>query len=320
MSRVLILRALLAVAVSLSLISNAEARRWRLWHFHVFFGHGYSVHSSDQDRPARIDTALEMAGARSQGGAAFGAAIHQVLRGCLEQATDFRRWPFDEITRIVAPDDVQRSALEALRASAAAGAERLSADCPQDDPAPPWARAEAVERAIDTATSALVAVESPMQEFYAILDDEQKARLLRDMMLSHSQAREGDRTAERSERRSRRRGDSDVGGEAKLWAGICERLNAALRGWPTREIERGVRLSEPQRVAFYKLVNSSLPVADALATGCPAETALTPPGRITQTRARLAAVRQAITAIWPAFTEFYEALDHGQKVRFAGMR
>ena len=208
----------------------------------------------------------------------------------------------------------------ALRASAAAGAERLSADCPQDDPAPPWARAEAVERAIDTATSALVAVESPMQEFYAILDDEQKVRLLRDMMLSHSQAREGDRTAERSERRSRRRGDSDVGGEAKLWAGICERLNAALRGWPTREIERSVRLSEPQRVAFYKLVNSSLPVADALATGCPAETALTPPGRITQTRARLAAVRQAITAIWPAFTEFYEALDHGQKVRFAGMR
>jgi hypothetical protein len=37
MSRVLILRALLAVAVSLSLISNAEAQRWRLWHFHVFF-------------------------------------------------------------------------------------------------------------------------------------------------------------------------------------------------------------------------------------------------------------------------------------------
>src|SRR5262249_24934157 len=85
MSRVLILRALLAVAVSLSLISNAEARRWRLWPLHVFFGHGYSVHSSDQDRPARIDTALEMARARSQGGAAFGAAIHQVLRGCLEQ-------------------------------------------------------------------------------------------------------------------------------------------------------------------------------------------------------------------------------------------
>jgi hypothetical protein len=37
-------------------------------------------------------------------------------------------------------------------------------------------------------------------------------------------------------------------------------------------------------------------------------------------RARLSAVRQATTAIRPAFTQFYETLDQGQKVQFAGMR
>jgi hypothetical protein len=37
-------------------------------------------------------------------------------------------------------------------------------------------------------------------------------------------------------------------------------------------------------------------------------------------RARLAAVRQATAAIRPALTQFYETLDQGQKVQFAGMR
>src|SRR5262252_5628988 len=36
-------------------------------------------------------------------------------------------------------------------------------------------------------------------------------------------------------------------------------------------------------------------------------------------RARLAAERAAAAAIRPALTRFYEALDQGQKVRFAGM-
>jgi len=106
---------------------------------------------------------------------------------------------------------------------------------------------------------------------------------------------------------------------ANTWSSACEDLTSALRNWPVREIERGVRLSEPQRVAFYELVTSSLKAADTLAGACPAETALTPVGRMASLRARLAAVRAATAAIRPALTRFYEALDQGQKVRFAGM-
>jgi hypothetical protein len=36
-------------------------------------------------------------------------------------------------------------------------------------------------------------------------------------------------------------------------------------------------------------------------------------------RARLAAVKAATAAIRPALARFYDALDEGQKVRFAGM-
>src|SRR6516164_1172468 len=316
-SRSAALHVLLVLTLSACLVSSsAEARRWHWRHFYRVYDYGYVVRPGDDGRRDRLSE--EIARARTGGG--FGAVIDRLIRGCVQQAAEFQNLPFDEITRIVAPDDTQRGALESLRASATAGAARVAAQCPQDEPAPPSARLEAVEQAIDTATATFAAIDPPLRAFYAALDDEQKARLLRDLTLSRSQAREGDRAAERFERRGRWQGVSGAArdGEANAWTDICERLTAALRGWPIHEIERRVGLSQPQRVAFYELVSASLKVADTLAGACPAETALTPPARLALLRARLAAVRQATVAIRPALTQFYEALDQGQKVQFAG--
>jgi hypothetical protein len=122
--------------------------------------------------------------------------------------------------------------------------------------------------------------------------------------------------------RERRRGEGDRErgrAAAASWHQVCEHLTVALRGWPIREIERGVRLSESQRVSFYELVTASLKAADTLASACPPETALTPAGRMDTMRKRLAAVRDATAAIRPALLRFYGALDQGQKVRFAEM-
>src|SRR5262249_4675596 len=83
-----------------------------------------------------------------------------------------------------------------------------------------------------------------------------------------------------------------------------EELAGVLRGWPVREIERDVRLSSPQRVAFYELVTASLKAADTLGGACPAESALTPVGRMDAMRKRLAAVRAATAAIRPALAHF----------------
>jgi len=320
-SRTGFLQVLFILALSMCLVSSsAEARKWRWRHFYGAYGYGYMLpHGDDswRDRFPEVEAARAMTG-----GGGFGAVIDRLIRGCIQEAAGLQNLPFDEIRRIVAPDDAQRGALEALRASATAAAERVSAQCPHDEPAPPRARLEAAEQAIDTATATFAAVDPPLRAFYAALDDEQKARLLRDLTLSGSQAREGEPAAERWERRSRRRDVSDAGhdGEANTWANICEHFTAALRGWPIREIERRVGLSPPQRAALYELVSSSLKVADTLAGACPIDTALTPPARMALMRARLLAVRQATAAISPALTQFYEALDQGQKVYFAGMR
>src|SRR6516165_1759551 len=321
-SRTGALHVLLVLTLSMCLVSSsAEARRWHWRHFYGVYDYGDVGRSGDFGRRDRVTEIVETARART-GGGGFGAVIDRLIRGCVQQAAELQNLPFDEITRIVAPDDTQRGALEALRATATAEAQRISAQCPQDEPAPPGERLEAVEQAIDTATATFAAVDPPLRAFYAALDDEQKARLLRDLTLSKSQARDGDRAAVRLERRSRQRGISDAvhDGEANAWTNICEPLTEALRGWPIREIERRVGLSPTQRVALYELVTSSLKVADTLAGACPAETALTPPARMSLLRTRLAAVRQATAAIRPALTQFYEALDQGQKVQFAGMR
>jgi len=286
---------------------------------------------------------------RARGGP-FAAVVEKLVRGCGAQGAEFENWPFDAIAQIVGADEKERTALEGLRESAKTAAQRLSADCPQDVPAAPAARLEAVEQGIDAALAAFDTVEPALTTFYGTLDDEQKARLYRDMAAPAASnapqaAERRDSQEERRERRdysSRRerwrayaaareaaareptpnQGRSQARSQAAAppWSGaMCEELATVLRGWPVREIERDVRLSSPQRVAFYELVTASLKAADTLGGACPAESALTPVGRMDAMRKRLAAVRAATAAIRPALVHFYEALDQGQKVRFAGM-
>src|SRR5215470_5710142 len=289
----------------------------------------------------RGDAALR----RTRGGP-FGAVVEKLVRGCGAQGAEFENWPFDAIAQTVGADEKERTALAALRESAKTAAERLAADCPQDVPAAPAARLEAVEQGIDAALAAFDTVEPALATFYGTLDDEQKARLYRDMAApAAANARETTPRREAQEERRERRDYSSrrerwrsyaaareaaareptpsqarSQAAAPPWSGaMCEELAGVLRGWPVREIERDVRLSSPQRVAFYELVTASLKAADTLGGACPAETALTPVGRMDAMRKRLAAVRAATAAIRPALTHFYEALDQGQKVRFAGM-
>ena len=258
------------------------------------------------------------------------------MRGCAQRGTELVSWPFDDIARIADPNELQRRALQALRDAAKEAAERLASDCPQQVPAAPSARLEAVEQGIDIALAAFATLQPAMQAFYGALDDEQKARLQRDMTMSAAPAPSAERSRERADQRSDqrrepRRGatrgtkpDDRLSGASriaapKLGVGACEGFAAALRGWPIREIERSVQLSEQQRVAFYEFVTASLKAANTLVTACPAATAITPARRMEVMVARLAAVRAAIAAIQPALTRFYEALDQGQKMRFAGM-
>jgi hypothetical protein len=325
MSRTGFLPALLALSLTLCFASSADARKWRSRHHNA---NDYSAFRDEIRRSPRVDRRTRSEGGRTRAaepaehanaavvGGPFTTAIDSLIRACLQQAEQFQSWPFDDIVRIAAPDDGQRAALDELRAAASAAAKKLAAECPKDVASPALARLDAVDQSLGTAGSAFAEVEPTLRTFYAALDDEQKARLLRDLMPPKSQGRPDARAAEPRPLQQANEERTAI----NHWAGICERLTAALRDWPTSEIERSVRFSDSQRVSFYQLVTSSLKAAEALAQSCPAETALTPVGRMATLRVRLAAVLEAAAAIRPVLTRFYEALDQEQRVRFATIR
>src|SRR5262245_42734152 len=297
MLRIVILTALLGPVFSLCLSTSADARRLK----------------------TLPETPIRGAGTLS-------VVVERLISGCGQQASELGNLPFAAIARITSPDEIQNGALEALRETAMQATERLASACPQSVPAEPAVRLEAVERAVDASSAALGTVVPSLQTFYSALDDEQKARLLRDMTFADAHASASERTAGRSGKRLDRRSSrwhayasADRNAAVKGWDAVCEQFISALRGWPIQEIEGRVGLSEPQRITFYELVVSALTAAEMLAGTCPAETALTPVGRMATLRARLDAVRGATALTRPAFTRFYDSLDEAQKMRFAGM-
>src|SRR5262245_20345351 len=191
-----ILPALLVLVMSICLSTSADGRRWKWWHYYSSYER--SARSGDDDR--RRARASEVPG---PAGAALGAIAERLISGCRQQRVELANLPFDTIARIAAPDDAQSAALDALRGTAGEAAERFASDCPQSVPAGPAIRLEAMEQAIDAAREAFNVVEPALQRFYSALDDEQKARLLRDITLAAA-ARPSERTAERYGERSDR--------------------------------------------------------------------------------------------------------------------
>ena len=189
MLRIGIVPALLALVLACALASSADAQK---------------------SRRTITSEGVEGRVQPGSGGGAFGAVVDQLVRGCSQRGTELVNWPFDDIARIADPDELQRRALEALRGAAKEAAERLASDCPQQVPAAPSARLEAVEQGIDIALAAFATLQPALTAFYGALDDEQKARLLRDLTMSDAPARSAERTrvqayqrsAERRERRS----------------------------------------------------------------------------------------------------------------------
>ena len=315
-------KGLLALLVAgACLHSSAEARHRRSWEWiKPPSAAPQSPTDGTMDNERRQREPNPPARFRRTGGIAL--VIDRVIRGCHQQSLELANWPFAIIAKVIAPDPDQSAALDEVRLASQRAADTLTTECPQAVPAEPSAQLEAVEQAIDAARGAFAAVQPALQGFYAKLDDEQKARLLRDMGTREPQEQTPRRERRRDyagDYRSRRGAEGERSRAAPTWGMICEHLTVALRGWPIREVEQSVRLSETQRIAFFELVTTSLKTAETLASNCPAETALTPVRRLDDLRKRLAAVREATVAIRPALLRFLGALDQQQKIRFAGL-
>lgn len=95
---------------------------------------------------------------------------------CGEPKSSLTQLPIERIEAVIHPAGKQKEALERLGQATRNAVERLQAACPDDVPLTPLGRLEVMEKRLDAMLQAAALVQPALDEFYAALSNEQKAR------------------------------------------------------------------------------------------------------------------------------------------------
>jgi LTXXQ motif family protein len=221
-----------------------------------------------------------------------------VTQVCGERVPALTDWPVQQIAEAVQPDDAQRAALDDLKAAAAKAIDALQSACPGDLPNTPTGRLSAMRQRIEAMTQAVALVRPPLEKFYGLLSDEQKARFN-----ATTPATEPPRSAA-------------AGSKTSDLAEVCSGATAKASPAPTARIRTALRPTDAQGAALDALDEASAKASDLLKAKCPEDQALTPPGRVAAMQQRLDAMLQALQIVQPALEAFYGTLSDEQKARF----
>src|SRR4029077_9465374 len=134
--------------------------------------------------------------------------------------------PIEAFQNAIQPNEAQRAALEELANASEKAAAGLRASCPTDVALTAPGRLAAMQQRIEAMIVAVQTVQGPLDKFYGLLSDEQKAQI---NALSTMPQRP-DRTAAR----------------AGAAGPTCDVTQPELTEWPTATIEQSVRPTEQQ--------------------------------------------------------------------------
>jgi hypothetical protein len=95
---------------------------------------------------------------------------------CSQQGGGFIDLPVQRIEQVVQPTAQQQSAFNDLKKTAQKAGDQLQASCPTAVPKSPVARVDTVETRLTAMADAIKSVRPDLQNFYASLSDEQKAK------------------------------------------------------------------------------------------------------------------------------------------------
>jgi LTXXQ motif family protein len=109
----------------------------------------------------------------STGGAPSAA---NMTAACSQGAGGFIDLPVQRIEQVVQPTAQQQNAFNDLKKAAQNASEQLQASCPTAVPKSPVARVDTVETRLTAMTNAIKSVRPDLNNFYASLSDEQKAK------------------------------------------------------------------------------------------------------------------------------------------------
>jgi len=223
-------------------------------------------------------------------------APEQLAQMCGEDSRDIAGLPIDQIQQALQPTEAQRAALDDLANASVKAAQEIKAACPTQVALTAPARLAAMQQRIEAMISAVGTVRPPLQKFYDLLNDEQKARL---NALGQDQGR--------------RKAASHSNGSPVQ---SCDAAQPGVMDWPAAAIEAKLHPTEAQRASLTALQDASAKAAELLKNSCQPNEAITPPARLEATGKRLDAMLQAVKTVRAALDDFYGKLTDEQKAQF----
>jgi len=122
----------------------------------------------DDEQKGRLNALAPESGGKSTSGAA-------PARGCANMQTAAFRWPSEEIGARLQLNEAQRAALDVLGGKSARANEVLKDGCKPEDALTPPDRLAAADTRLDAMLEAIKLIRPALEDFYAKLNDEQKA-------------------------------------------------------------------------------------------------------------------------------------------------
>src|SRR4051794_5801246 len=252
-----------------------------------FWGYGYDDIYAGLFAPYDYDGLAGYLPPRRGPGDANAAAPDRLAQLCGEDSRDIAGLPIDLIQQTVEPTEAQRAALDELANAPIKAPQNIRAACPPAISLTAPSRLPAMQQRIEAMIAAVATVQPPLDKFYGLLNDEQKARL--------------NALAEDQRRNTARRGN-------RSFVQSCDAVQPSALRWPAEEIEARLRPTEAQRSDLVALQDASATAADMLATSCPADDAATPPARLAAAGKRLDTMLEAVKLVRSALDNFYATL------------
>jgi LTXXQ motif family protein len=216
--------------------------------------------------------------------------LPSLARICDDDASELAGLPIEQVRRAIQPSDDQRAALDALANASVEAAQTIHAACPTEVASTPSGRLAAMQQRLEAMKSAIARVRTPFEEFYELLDDDQKGKL----------AAFNDQRAQFA---------------PKVPAAQSCTPPETLQ-WPASEIEARLHLSDAQREELDVLRRMSVFAKNTLNFDCQRDENLTPPDRLATADTRLDAMLDAIKQVAPALDDFLATLSDEQKAQF----
>jgi hypothetical protein len=223
-------------------------------------------------------------------------APDQLTQMCGADSRDIAGMPVDQIQQAIQPTADQSAALDDLANASLKAAQDIKSACPTDIALTAPSRLAAMQKRIEVMVTAVQTVQPPLEKFYGLLNDEQKARL----------------NALGNDQRQSKSANQTTGSIAQT----CGAAPPGVMEWPTADIDQTVRPTDAQLASLTALQNATAQAADLLKASCLTSDPLTPPARLAAVGNRLATMLQAVKMVSTALNDFYGTLSDEQKARF----